>query len=195
MALKPAGEGDDDVAALNRELAKFGGPVAYTQDALDGSCTINYEHRLQETTKIEPSANPGEFVITSTQRASCGSRLVPVGLTILRAPRLTVDSKNGKYKLEVNFTFEKCSGESIVETNKGERTVSPWDVENRQALFDSYPLRTQWYEPALQGAFQGATIRGEWSPPPETPSKSPDVPCSLSDLRGVKVTWGLHRIK
>lgn len=195
MALKPAGEGDEDMAEINREFAKLGGPIAYVQDRLDGSCTINYKHQLVETTKIEPSANPGEFVITSTRKASCGSRLIPVGHTMLRAPRLTVDSKNGKYSLEVNFTFSQCNGESIVETNKGKREVNPWVLETREALFDSYPLRTQWYEPALQGSFQGDAIRGEWSPPPKPPSRSPDVPCSLSDLRGVKVSWELHRVK
>ncbi len=194
MALKSAGKGDDEMAELNREFAKLGGPVVYTQDALDGSCTINYEHKLVESTKIEPSAKPGEFILTSIQRASSGSRLIPVGLTLLRAPRLSVDSKNGKYTLEVNFTFAQCRGESIVESNKGDRTVNPWDVENRQALFDSYPLRTQWNEPALQGTFQGDSITGEWSPPAK-PSPGEGVPCSLFDLRGAKVKWELHRVK
>ncbi len=194
MALKASGKGDDELAELSRKFSEVSGVVVYTQDALDGSCTINYEHKQVETTRIEPSAKPGDFVLTSIQRASSGSTLIPVGLTLLRAPRLSVDSKNGKYTLEVNFTFAQCSGESIVESNKGDRTVNPWDMENRQALFDSYPLRTQWNEPALQGTFQGDTITGEWSPPAERPPGE-GVPCSLSDLRGAKVKWELHRVK
>ena len=194
MALKTPGKGEDEFAELSRKISEVSGVVVYTQDALDGSCTINYEHKQVETTRIEPSAKPGDFVLTSIQRASSGSRLIPVGLSLLRAPRLSVDSKNGKYTLEVNFTFAQCSGESIVESNKGDRTVNPWDMENRQALFDSYPLRTQWNEPALQGTFQGDAITGEWSPPAERPPGE-GVPCSLFDLRGAKVRWELHRVK
>jgi hypothetical protein len=197
MALKAVGkeDGDDELAELNRLFTDATGIVTYTQEALDGTCTINYEHKLVETTTIEPSAHPGEFVQTSIRRASFGSPLIPVGLTLLRAPRLTVDSKKGTYTLEINFTFAQCRGESIVETNKGDRHVSPWDLENLRGLFDSYPLRTQWSQPALGGTFQGDVIRGKWSAPPEQVRGDDAVVCDLAGLSGVKVTWELHRIK